>query len=235
MPDGPTQLTDVIVIGTRAVPGAPRGGGPGGGGSVPETPIRTIDLDAPPIEPESVWNEEDAEAENRRQTDCAAKKYNEKVAALGNRGKEVEHFSVTWKKNGETVTSGVREATGRHGDLPVGSAVSSTDFNQLSNEYGGIPLSEISGFNHSHAAEIYCNGSGYQLHRQREDNQRPSTNDWNFADALTDGNLDHGLILYIRDCEGVVRAFPYKDKAGFKDGSIATPPPISPDGCDEAS
>jgi hypothetical protein len=202
---------------------------------VPESPVRTIDLDAPPIEPESVWTEEDAEAENRRQTDCAAKRYGEKVRNLGSRADEVEHFSVTWKRDGDTVTSGVREATGRHDDLPVGSAVSSTDFNRLSNDYGGIPLSAISGFNHSHAAEIYCNGSDYQLYRQLEYNQRPSINDWDFADRLTGGNIDHGLILYIRDCEGIIRAFPYKDKIGFKNGSIPTPLPISPDGCDETS
>lgn len=217
------------MIGTRLIAQGP-GGGAGGG------------LGEPGDEQNEVEEgngsgggvtQEEADEENKRQDECAAKKFNERVTALGSRGNEVEHFSITWNRDGETVTTGVREATGRNGDLPRGSAVSSEDFNRLSRDNGGIPLSRITGFNHSHAADIYCDGMGLQLDQQRRDNQRPSENDWLFADVLTDGEIDHGLTLFVRDCEGMVRAYDYERNAQWRSGQLGTPPPISPTGCEE--
>lgn len=230
MPDGPSQLTDVIVIGTRAVPGAPRGGGPGGGGSVPETPIRTIDLDAPPIDPESVWTEETAEAENERQNNCAAHRFAEKTKAKGDRSKEVEHFSLTWKKDGNTVSSEPREDTGRYQDLPIGSAVTSSDFNRLAADYAVSPDS-ITAFNHSHAADTYCNGSGLMLVNQQNDNRYPSARDAVFANALIEADVSPaGLTLYVTDCEGNTRGFPYRQDGNYR--SQALPPVITSDACE---
>jgi len=229
----PTELEDVIIIGTVAVPGGPKPGGGGGGGTFGGINANEL-TEEPTAAPDGVWTPEEAEDENARQAECAAKKFGEEVQSLGSRGEEVEHFSVTWKKDGNNVTSEIREATGRNGNMPIGSAVSSTDFNSLSGAYGGIPLSQITGFNHSHAADIYCNGTGLLLQNQRRDNQRPSDNDWDFADALTNSNPGHGLVLYLRDCEGAIRAFPYADNQAYRNGSRPTPDPISPSGCDDA-
>lgn len=232
MTDEPFPLTDVTVVGTRAVAGAPRGGGGGSGGEVGGTDYDQVG-EEPTLPPEAYWTEEEAAAENERQDECAAKKFGERVTARGPRGDEVEHFSVTWKQDGETVTTETREATGQHENLPVGSAVSPGDFNSLSNDYGGIPLSQITGFNHSHAADIYCGGEGIQLYEQQRTNQVPSDNDWLFADEVTRRNVNHGLVLYLRDCEGQIRAFDYASNQDWRHGRLPTPAPIAPTDCPE--
>lgn len=216
-------------MGAIAIPGASKpasgGGGSGGSGGVNQHELGEEPTEAPA----EAWTPEEAEDENKRQQECAAQKYGEEVASRGSRGNEVEHFSVTWRRDGQNVTSEVREATGRNGNMPVGSSITRDDYNNLSRDYGGIPRSDVTGFNHNHPSEIYCNGSGLVQHDRRQANQRPSLADWNFADAMTNNDPTHGLVLYVRDCEGAIRAFPYANNQGYRNGSIPTPDPISPD------
>ncbi len=173
----------------------------------------------------------EVDAEVQRLNTCAADKFDREVTAKPKANK-VEHFSVTFERNGQVLVSETREATGRSGDLPVGSGVTGPEFAQLLQDSGGVPFSDITGFNHSHPAEIYCNASGLQGFEQQRVNQRPSGPDWAFADTITNSDPNHPLVLYVRDCGGAVRAFPYSQKASFLDGSRPTPPPIQPEGCE---
>lgn len=219
---GPTTLPDVIVVGSRAVPGAPMGTG----GGIPEPGGHTIHQAGDAPEPSTVYTVEAAEAENRRQKECAAEAFKAGMNGKSNSDKK-EYFSYTWNRNGETATHPVR---GGSGDIiqPSDRAAVRTEF--------GIANADVIAFNHNHPADVYCPNRGLIGQDELLENAYPSDNDWNFAqDAVLNRGVPNTLILYVADCEGNLRGFDYLSMQEWKAAKTRRDPPpapISPD-CSE--
>lgn len=220
----PSELPGITVTGTRLVfTVGPGGGSPGDPSHNPEEQNEVGEGNDGPSGP----TQEEVDAENERQKECAAKQYKTQLDTEKRFSKDKkEFFTFTWTRNGQTTTHPIREGSGAR--------IQTADLNAALSEFS-INASNITGFNHNHPADEYCNGSGDLLRSQEIENGYPSVNDWVFADALVGAGANPDeLTLFIADCDGVLRGFPYSQKIEFQemfDRKQPPPPPINPENC----
>jgi hypothetical protein len=175
----------------------------------------------------AVATPEEVEAEEKRQKDCAAKKYNDRLQSKGDKNSK-EYFSLTFVRNGEIVTT----------DLRGGAAaiITGVEIQAAMTEFG-ITASDLIAYNHNHPSSIYCNSSdGYTRYLQDTTNAYPSDNDWNAATLLLNPSLNPDFSMYVSGCNGALREFSYSGREAFRQSrnATATPPPaVQPEGCPE--
>lgn len=219
------------MIGVRPVPGEPK---------IPRE--EQIEVDPDPDGNTSggggdgLWSEEDAEAEAERQNECAAKKLELAIKLPGSNSNWREFFSHTWVARGETRTQAAVEGTG----IPQSPAdqrirlPTRGDFNSARERFG-VRSDGIVAINHNHPRNAYCRVEGVIGDVDDGQNRFPSINDWSYAAELVEGGANpETLTLYITDCEGETRAFPYVDRVRFsndRDEKRSPPPKIDPEDC----
>ena len=221
----PNELPGITVTGTRLVfTAGPGGGTPGDPSHNPEEQNEVGEGNEGPSGP----TQEEVDAENERQKQCAAQKFATELGQKSERNSK-EFFSFTWTENGQTLTHDIRGG--------AGATISAADRNAARNEFG-IAFPDVLGFNHNHPNNVYCGSGGLQGQDELYENQFPSEPDWNWATTAVDEFHVPAstFTLFVTDCEGVTRAFPYSEKDAFKDAverKLPPPPPINPD-CPEA-
>lgn len=229
MPDQdppPTNGPGVIVIGTRAVAQIPGGSG-GGGGGPGEPGVEQDEVGDNPGGGGGLTQEE-ADAENKRQEERAAKKFKTQLQAEWGR-RDREFFTFTWIRDGLTRTHEIRP--GLRDRIPFDRFLdAAADF--------GFSLSEITALNHSYPSNVYCDGEGENLFNQTRSSHYSSQNDLDAATYLVNNyqvNPDT-LALYIADCSGAIRGFRYSDREAWtnaRNNRLPPPAEIDPTGCEE--
>lgn len=130
----PTTLSDVVVVGVRAVVGGTIPGGAGPGDPAEPTAIQVEEGSNAPA---PVYTEETAQQENERQKECAAKKLEAETKKAGSTANWREHFSHTWISNGQTLTHDAVEGTGTQPDLDARVRLPTRgDFQNARSNYG---------------------------------------------------------------------------------------------------
>ena len=103
-PGDVTELEEIVVIGTRPQPGTPI-----------DPNEHQDEVDPNPDEPGTggggLWTQPAVDAENERQKQCAAKKFEDDLADEDEKD-DKEFFSLSWILNGQTVTHAIRGGTG---------------------------------------------------------------------------------------------------------------------------
>lgn len=216
----PTQLPGVTFTGTRLVY---LGRGSGTSGDPSHNPDQQNEVGEGPEDGGSSPTQEEVDAENERQKECAAQKFKLELDTKTDKD-EKEYFSYTWDQAGQTTTHPIRGGS---------SAVIQTPDRTAARSEFGISNSDVLAFNHNHPADVYCPDSGLTGQDQLRANAYPSESDWAFAhDAVLNRGVPSTLTLYISDCEGNVRGFDYSDMQRWKDAKTRNdrpPMPITPD------
>ncbi len=222
----PADLGEIIVIGIKAVASGVPGGGGGGGGDPGGIEENT---DTGGQSPGGTgYTEEQARAENERQKECAAQRFENKLNEQAQKDSK-EFFSFTWVRDGQNVTHEIR------GGADV--RVTVADRNAARAEFG-ISWPSIVGFNHNHPSNEYCASGGLQGQQELTENAYPSDNDWAWAESVV-SNFSvppETFSLFITDCEGITRSFAFGERAVFKaarNAQVQPPAPIAPTNCPE--
>lgn len=202
-----TTLPEVVVVGVRPkknldIPNIPQmeelepeTGEPGGGGGG--------------------LTQEEVDAENKRQEDCAAKGAGEQIKAKPDSNSK-EYLSHVYKAGDTTAYHAPRGGTG------IG--LTDTQFANARTEFGIQPW-DIRGIVHNHPADYYCDGieqdglprTDAWADRQNSFNQFPSEADWaNVQTMVETHQYPSDITLYIVGCDGVTRSFHYSEMAALR-------------------
>lgn len=197
------DLGTIVVVGVRKKPSEP-----------PMEEMDTVSED-PANSGGGVVSQQDADQENKRQEDCAAKAVGEKIKAKLD-SHEKEYFSHVFTNGDTTAYHPPRGGTG------VG--LSRQQFDSARTEFGISPWN-VRGIVHNHPASYYCDGVEYNnapfsqawADRQIAFNQYPSEADWqNAQELVSSGNYSSDLTLYIVGCDGVTRGFHYSEMQNLR-------------------
>lgn len=202
-----THLGDIVVVGVRRkknidIPGideqvevSPEAGEPGGSSGG--------------------WTQEEIDAENKRQEDCAAKGAGAQIKAKAD-SNDKEYLSHVYKAGDTTAYHAARGGTG------IG--LTEQQFTNARTEFGIQPW-DIRGIVHNHPASYYCDGieqdgapfSQTWADRQTGFNQFPSEPDWANAQKMVESyQYPSDLTLYIVGCDGVTRGFHYSEMSTLR-------------------
>lgn len=151
--------------------------------------------------------QEQADAENLRQEQCAAKDFHSRLQSMSTRNSK-ESFSFILNRGGNTLVTPPATAGGVK--------ITEVDINPVLSGYG-INMARVVGFVHNHPRNYYCSGPGLTEKSAQEDlNAYPSENDWEAAKKFVELGADPDKFrMYIVGCDNVLREFPYSNKAHY--------------------